>query len=200
MSVEKRPIREGMPVLLYLANRTSTIESCSVGNSYAQSNWFAVSTTPRHEKRVAQHFGLREVECFLPLYRTQRRWNDGSKVALDLPLFPGYIFVRIGRKERTRVLQVPGVLALVAGTGREPAALCESEIEALRSGICQVRAEPHPLLRTGQKARIRSGALAGMAGVIVRMKNSMRVVLTLELIMQSIAVEVDCSDLEMLAA
>ena len=119
MSVEKRPIREGMPILLYLANRTSTIESCSVGNSHTQSNWFAVSTTPRHEKRVAQHFGLREVECFLPLYRSQRRWNDGSKVALDLPLFPGYIFVRIGRKERTRVLQVPGVLALVAGTGRE---------------------------------------------------------------------------------
>lgn len=172
----------------------------SIGDFPSNARWFAASTTPRHEKRVAQHFEQREVESFLPLYRSQRRWNDGSKVNLELPLFPGYIFVRIDRRERSRVLQVPGVLALVAGTGREPAALCESEITALRSGLRQLRAEPHPLVRIGQKARIRCGALAGMAGVVVRMKNSLRVVLTLELIMQSIAVEVDCSDLELLAA
>lgn len=182
------------------ADSATLCAPCSIGDFPSNARWFAASTTPRHEKRVAQHFEQREVESFLPLYRSQRRWNDGSKVNLELPLFPGYIFVRIDRRERSRVLQVPGVLALVAGTGREPAALCESEITALRSGLRQLRAEPHPLVRIGQKARIRSGALAGMAGVVVRMKNSLRVVLTLELIMQSIAVEVDCSDLELLAA
>ncbi len=162
--------------------------------------WFAVSTTPRHEKRVAQHFGIRQVECFLPLYHAQRRWNDGSRVDLELPLFPGYLFVKIGKRERVRVLEVPGVLSLVAGTGREPAPLHESDIEALRSGIGQRRMEPHPLLRVGQKARIRCGALAGMEGFVVRLKSGLRVVLTLELLMQSIAVEVDGSDLDLLAA
>ena len=169
-------------------------------NPHVSPQWFAASTVPRHEKRVAQHFGMRELECFLPLYRTQRNWNDGSKVSLDLPLFPGYIFVRIGRRQKSSVLQVPGVLALVPGTGKEPAALCDSEIGALRSGLCERRAQPHPLLRIGQRARIRSGALAGMSGIVLRMKSGLRVVLTLELIMQSVSVEVDGSDLELLAA
>lgn len=163
-------------------------------------HWFAVSTMPRHEKRIAQHFEVRQVEFFLPLYRASRRWNDGSNVSLDLPLFPGYIFARVGRQERSRVLQIPGVISLVAGTGREPASLSESEICALRFGLEERRAEPHPLLTVGQKARIRSGALTGMSGVVVRIKGALRVVLTLEMIMQSVAVEVDSADLEPLAA
>lgn len=170
------------------------------GGIAAASQWFAVSTTPRHEKRVAQHLDLRDVEHYLPLYRTQRKWNDGSRVELDLPLFPGYIFVRIGRQERVRVLEVPGVLTLVAGAGGKPAALLNAEIDALRAGLDERKAEPHPYLRAGQKARIRAGALSGMEGVVVRLKSGLRVVLTLDLIMQSVAVEVDGSDLELLAA
>jgi transcription antitermination factor NusG len=166
----------------------------------ATPQWFAVSTTPRHEKRVAQHLRLRTVEHYLPLYRAHRRWNDGSRVDLDLPLFPGYLFVRIGRIERVRVLEVPGVVALVAGIGGQPAALLNSDIESLRVGLSERRAEPHPYLKVGQKARIRSGALSGMEGVVLRLKSGLRVVLTLDLIMQSVAVEVDGSDLELLAA
>jgi transcription antitermination factor NusG len=158
--------------------------------------WFAVYTTSRHEKRVDQHLSMREIEHYLPLYRAQRKWSDGSRVTLDLPLFPGYIFVRIMRTQRVRVLEVPGVLAVVGGTGRSPASLPEADIDALRSGLHLRRAEPHPLLKVGQRARIRTGALAGMAGVVVRKKNSFRVVLTMDAIMQSIAVEVDGNELE----
>jgi transcription antitermination factor NusG len=118
------------------------------------------------------------------------------RVTLDLPLFPGYIFVRIHRMQRVRVLEVPGVLALVGGTGGEPASLPEADIEALRSGLPLRRVEPHPLLKIGQRARIRSGAFEGMEGVVVRKKNSFRVVLTLDTIMQSFAVEVDGKELE----
>lgn len=158
--------------------------------------WFAVYTTPRHEKRVDQHLSIREIEHYLPLYRTQRKWSDGSRVTLDLPLFPGYIFVRIQRTQRVRVLEVPGVVAVVGGTGGEPAALPEADIDALRSGLTLRRVEPHPLLKVGQRARICSGAFAGMEGVVVRKKNSFRVVLTLDTIMQSFAVEVDGKELE----
>jgi transcription antitermination factor NusG len=158
--------------------------------------WFAVYTTPRHEKRVAQHLTLREIEHYLPLYKSERKWNDGSRVTLDLPLFPSYLFVRIKRTERVRVLDVPGALAVVGGTGREPSPLPDEAIDAMRTGLSLRIVEPHSLLTVGQRARIRSGALAGMEGVILRMKNSLRVILTLEHIQRSIAVEVSGEDLE----
>jgi transcription antitermination factor NusG len=155
-----------------------------------------VYTTSRHEKRVAEHFSHREIEYYLPLYRSERKWKDGSRVTLELPLFPGYIFVHISRAERVRVLSVPGALAVVGGTGGQAAPLPDDAIDALRLGLQLRAAEPHPLLTVGQRARIRSGAFAGMEGVVVKKKNSFRVVLTLEQIMQSIAVEVAEGDLE----
>ncbi len=161
--------------------------------------WFAVYTTCRHEKRIAQHLSQREIEHYLPLYRADRKWRDGSRVTLELPLFPSYIFVRIKRSERVSVLNVPGALAVVGGTGGEPAPLPDIAIEALRIGLKDHRIEPHPLLRVGQFARIRSGAFAGMEGVVVRKKSGFRVVLTLEQIMQSVAVELDEDDVEPLA-
>jgi transcription antitermination factor NusG len=158
--------------------------------------WFAVYTNSRHEKRVAQHLTQRDIEYYLPLYKSQRKWSDGSRVTLDLPLFPGYLFVHIKRNERGLVLGVPGTLAVVGGTGGEPAPLPDAAIDALRTGLHLRHVEPHPLLTVGQRARIRSGALAGMEGIVVRKKNSCRVVLTLEHIQRSIAVEVDGDDLE----
>jgi transcription antitermination factor NusG len=169
---------------------------CGVAARGSESSWFAAYTTCRHEKRVAQHLTQRGIDHYLPLYSAERNWRDGSRVKLDLPLFPCYIFVRIMRSERVSVLSVPGTLALVGGTGGEPAPLPNTAIEALRTGIRKHRIEPHPLLRVGEVARIRSGAFAGMEGVILRRKSGCRIVLTLEQIMQSVAVEVDEDDLE----
>jgi len=159
------------------------------------SRWFAVYTAPRHEKRLGEHFDVRQIEYFLPLYRTLRRWKDGSRVTLELPLFPNYIFVRICRSQRLRVLEVPGVLS-IAGRGREPAALPDGEIEALRQGMVLSKIEPHPYLVVGERVRIKAGPLMGMEGVLIRKKNSFRVVLTVSMIMQSLAVELDIDDLE----
>jgi transcription antitermination factor NusG len=171
-----------------LPDRTEDVHSVS--------NWFAAFTSPRHEKRVEQHLTQRNVEHYLPVYRSSRKWRNGLKVVLDLPLFPGYIFVRIKRSERVRVLQVPGVLAIVGGTAGEMAPLPEADVEALRSGLHLRNAEPYPFLTTGQRVRIRSGALAGLEGIVVRQKNSLRCVINMDLIMQSIAVEVDGEELE----
>ena len=159
------------------------------------SRWFAVYTITRHEKRLAEHFRLRKIEHFLPLYRMLKRWKDGSRVTLDLPLFPNYIFVRILRRERVRVLEVPGVVS-IAGCGRDPVPLPDSEIDALRRAVGVAQLEPHRYLIVGEKVRINAGPLAGMEGVLIRKKNSFRVVLTIRMIMQSIAVEVDVDDLE----
>lgn len=159
-------------------------------------HWFAAYTTSRHEKRVAQHLGHRAIECYLPLYRTERRWKGRPSVTLDLPLFPSYIFVHIGEQERISVLEIPGVVALVGGGRSECACLPDFEIEALRAGLDPYRVEPHPLLSVGQRVRICRGSLAGLEGILVRKKNNLRVVLTFETLMQSIAVEVDAHDLE----
>lgn len=147
-----------------------------------------------------QHLALRGIEHYLPLYRAQRKWSDGSRVTLDLPLFPGYLFVRIKRTDRVSVLQIPGVVAIVGGTGREPQPMSDSEINALRTGLLLRRAEPHPLLTVGQRARIASGVLAGMEGVILQRKNHLRIVLTVDLVRQSVSVEVDIRELEPLKA
>lgn len=160
--------------------------------------WFAVYTSSRHEKSVDEHLTMRGIEHYLPLYRVQRKWSDGSKVTLDLPLFPGYIFVCIQRSQRVRVLEVPGVLSIVSGTGGEPAPLPVSEIEALRLGLPLRNAKPHPLLNVGQRARIRSGAFAGMQGIVERLKYSFRVVLTMDSIMHSFSVEVDNEELDLI--
>lgn len=171
------------------------IAPCSPSLSASRS-WFAVYTASRHEKKVAQHFAQRSIEHFLALYRAERRWRDGSRITLDLPLFPGYIFVHITRMDRSGVLSVPGTVAMVDGTGGVPAQIPEGAIEALRAGLRERDVEPHQLLTVGQHARIRAGSFAGMEGVVVRRRNGLRVVLTLKQIMQSIAVEVSEADLE----
>ena len=117
-----------------------------------------------------------------------------------MPLFPGYLFVRVERTERVRVLEVPGALTIVLGTGGEPATLPDAMIQTLRSGLELAAVEPHPMLAVGQRVRIRSGAFAGLEGVVLRNKNRCRVVLTLEHIMRSFSVELAMSDLELLAA
>ena len=167
----------------------------SVVNPTALSQWFAVYTTPRHEKAVARQFEVRQIEAFLPLYRSVRRWKNGCRVSVEQPLFPSYVFVSLERSDYIRVLQTPGVLSLV-GSGRDPTPLPSSEIESLRCGLSLRDFEPHPYLVAGERVRIHSGALAGMVGVLVRKKKNLRVVLTLDLIMQSVSVEIGIDEIE----
>ena len=158
-------------------------------------HWFAVYTTPRHEKHVSEILVERKIETFLPLYRTPRQWQKSSPVVLDLPLFPTYVFVRIARHARGVVLGTPGVLSIV-GSSREAWPLPDFEIDALRSGLLERKIEPHPYLVVGERVRIKTGVMTGVEGVLVRKKNDLRVVLSLDTIMRSVAVEVDADDIE----
>lgn len=158
-------------------------------------NWFAAYTLARHEKHVAAILAARHIESFLPLYTAVHRWRNRCEKGIDLPLFPNYVFVRIAALERVRVLQVPGVVSLV-GFGGKLAPLPERQIEALRSSIGERKLEPHPYLVVGQRVRITVGAMRGLEGVLVRRKNNLRVVLALDVIMQSVALEVNGEDVE----
>jgi transcription antitermination factor NusG len=161
----------------------------------APHSWYAAHVFSRHEKQVARQLEERRVDCFLPVYRSVRRWKDRRK-ELDLVLFPGYVFVHLDLKDRLRVLQVPGVARFVSFNGR-PAPLPDAEIDALISGLATgVRAEPHPYLKVGHRVRVKYGPLAGMQGILVRRKDKFRIVLSIDLIMRSVAVEVDEADVE----
>lgn len=165
-----------------------------LADSFLEPRWYAAYTCAQHEKRVAAELGMREVEHFLPLYSSVRRWKD-RRVTLELPLFPGYVFVRLALRERLRVVQIPSVVRLVGFNGL-PTALPDEEMEILRTGICQsLRAEPHPFLTVGRRVRIIRGPFAGLEGVVKRKKSGMRVVVSLELIQRSVAVDVDATDL-----
>src|SRR5260370_578302 len=121
---------------------------------------YGAYTSANHEKCVAQQLGVRLIEHFVPLYESVRRWRD-RKVRLHLPLFPGYVFVRLALRDRLQVLQVPGVVRLVGFTGA-PVALAEEEVESLRRALVEgLRAEPHPYLRVGRRVLITAEPLAG---------------------------------------
>jgi len=157
--------------------------------------WYAAYTSANHEKRVAEQLVVRDVVHFLPVYESVRRWKD-RRVTLQMPLFPGYVFVRMALRDRLQVQQVPGVAHLVGFDGT-PAALPDEEIEALRASLeSGVRAEPHPYLTVGRRVRLKSGPLAGMQGILLRRKGNFRVVISIELIQRSLIVQVDAVDAE----
>jgi transcription antitermination factor NusG len=156
-------------------------------------SWYAACTRARHEKKVAQQLAERGIECFLPLYRSARRWKDRRKM-VDLVLFPGYIFARLELRDKLRVLQLPGVARFVSFNG-QPAALPDNELNALRNGLSrEVKAEQHPYLTAGRRVRVVYGPLSGAQGIFLRRKNECRLVISIDVIMRSVALEVDEAD------
>ncbi len=166
-------------------------------SSYIEGHWYAAYTCANHEKCVAHQLEERAVEHFLPLYRSVRRWSD-RRVQIDLPLFPGYVFVRLALRDRLRVLQIPSVVRLVGFNGL-PTALDDEEMEILRSGLTErLRAAPHPFLTVGRRVRVTAGPFAGLQGVLKRKKSKLRVVVSLSLIQRSIAVDLDAADIALI--
>jgi transcription antitermination factor NusG len=158
-------------------------------------HWYAVSVRPRHEKVVTRHLERQGLNYFLPVYRSVRRWKDRRK-ELDMALFPGYVFVNLNLRDRLGVLQAPGVVQFVTFQG-QPAAVPESEIRALESSLSPgLWPQPHPYLRQGKKVRVKNGPLVDAEGIMIRRKEGSRLVLSIDLIMRSVMLEIDEADVE----
>lgn len=153
--------------------------------------WFALQTRPRWEKYVSHALEGKGYEPFLPLYTCRRRWSDRIK-EVELPLFAGYVFCRLNLEERRLpVLTTPGVRQIM-GIGRTPVPIPDSEIDAVRAIIASgLAAKPWLSIRVGQRVRIRAGSLAGVEGVYTASRKHYRLVVTVELLHRSVAVEVD---------
>jgi transcription antitermination factor NusG len=170
------------------------------GNSEAvTARWYAVYTYPKHEKSAVRHLTERGVDTFHPTYVRERTWKNRQRVKLELPLFPSYLFVRIDKRQRCTVLGSPGVLRLL-GNSTGPEAIPDPVIDLLRCDLMKDKVEPQPEIVAGQKVRIRKGVMQGVEGVLVRKKNSLWFVLSIDLINQRAMVEVKAGDVESVRA
>ncbi len=154
--------------------------------------WFAVAVKPRFDKAVARTLESKGFETLLPLYKTQHRYAARSKVS-ELPLFPGYVFCRFNVLTRLPILTTPGVIQIL-GTGNTPLALSEEEIVSIRVAIqADISLQPFPFLQAGQRVRIEEGALRGVVGLVVRIKDCVRLILSITLLQRSVLLEIDRS-------
>ncbi|MGB2621936.1 MAG: UpxY family transcription antiterminator [Candidatus Acidiferrum sp.] len=167
----------------------------SVESKVCESPWYAVYTRHQHEKMVDQVLTNKGFSTFLPLYAATHRWKDRTK-ALSLPLFPCYVFLKGGIERRLQINTTPGIYGLVSSAG-QPAAIPEFEIEAIRRVVeSGVRVEAHPFLKCGNWVRVKCGPLAGVEGILVRKKNISRLVLSVEILGTSAAIEVAAFQVE----
>ncbi len=155
--------------------------------------WCAVYTRHQHEKTIGEMLKAKGFEIFVPLYESTRRWKDRRKV-LSLPLFPCYVFVRGAHERRLQVLTTPGVHMIIS-RGEQIATIPDGEIEAIRRTVEKdLRVEPHPYLRCGERVRVVRGSLEGVEGILARKKSLYRLVLSVDMLAQSVSVEIDALD------
>jgi len=161
--------------------------------------WYAVHTRHQHEKNVVRVLESKGLEVFLPLYTAIHRWKDRNKRLL-LPLFPCYLFVRNPEELWQPILSTPGVHSVV-GFSKRPATIPWAELEAVRRLVgTDLGAEPHPFLVCGARVRLRAGPLEGIEGLLVRKKTIWKLVISIEMLQRSVAVEVDASMVEPITA
>jgi transcription antitermination factor NusG len=153
-------------------------------------SWFALQVVPRHEKSVGKLLEFKGYDHFLPTYCVRRRWSDRVRI-IEEPLFPGYVFCRSHRSLMEIIRNSPGVIRIVAFGGK-PHPVPDKEIEALQQ-IIQGKREysASSYLNVGQKVQVISGPLTGITGIITHFKNHARLVISLDVIMKSVSVEID---------
>jgi transcription antitermination factor NusG len=152
--------------------------------------WYALTVKPRHERTASRYLRDKGLEEFSPVYRVRRRWSDRWK-ELELCLFPGYVFCRFSYEERLQILGTPGITSVV-GFAKSPSPVPDAEIAAIQTMVNSGRRlEPLPNLRIGEWVRIEEGCLNGLCGTLLHERGSWRVVVNVELLQRSVAVEID---------
>jgi transcription antitermination factor NusG len=152
--------------------------------------WFAILVRTCREKTASLFLEGAGYECYLPVAHSTHRWSDRTK-EFEEPLFPGYLFCRMDPHNRLPVLRSPGVIQIV-GAGKTPIAIEEEEIGAIQQVVKSgLPAMPWPYLQIGSMARIAAGPLSGLTGIVVKIKSGLKLVLSVNLLQRSIAVEVN---------
>ncbi|MEE8160245.1 MAG: UpxY family transcription antiterminator [Acidobacteriota bacterium] len=161
-----------------------------------KSDWYAVTTRSRHEKVVAEQLWQKEIECFLPLRDVLSQWKDRRK-KVQFPLFPGYLFVKVHMKDRrVDILKVPSVASIV-GLNGHPLPIPAEQLDSVKRLVFSTLPyDPYPYIVEGDRVEIIRGALQGLQGILLEKKGRYRFILSVDLIQQAIACEVDSCDVE----
>ena len=159
-------------------------------------NWYAIRVRSRHEKVVCSHLAGSGFDVYLPLVRSVRVWSDRKK-EVEMPLFPGYFFVRcaMDSESRVRILSSSRGVVQIVGVGSRPAPVPDSEIESVR-GLLESEAAVTPLdhFVRGVRVRVTSGPLEGIEGVVVRQKGKRRIICSVELLGRSVQADFAVGD------
>lgn len=155
--------------------------------------WYALHVRSRAELAVARQIDQKGYEPFVPLWRSERRWADRSRI-LELPLFPSYVFCRVTGASAGRIVTTPGVIRIVAAGGL-PLPVDDAEIDALRRvAHADAPVEPWPHVGLGTRVELGAGPLRGIQGVLTQVTNGRRLIVSVSLLQRSVAVEIDGHD------
>jgi transcription antitermination factor NusG len=154
--------------------------------------WFALTVKHQHERAIEAALQYKGFAAFAPMYRSRRQWSDRTK-EIELPLFSGYVFCRFAHETKARVLNTPAI-ARVVDFGGIPAAIPAAEIEAIRAIVnSQLAVRPWPQLKPGDRVRVERGPLRGIEGTLVREKDALQLIVSVELLQRAVAVQVDAT-------
>jgi len=152
--------------------------------------WYALVVKTNYEKVVSSGLRGNGVDEFLPLYKVRRAWCDRVK-QIQLPLFSGYVFARFPYVDRVPVLRIPGVISVV-GFGGGPIPVDDNEIDTIKKLLSSnLPLAPWPFPKVGQRVQIEGGCLRGLEGILLKMKDHWRVIVSIQLLRRSVAVEID---------
>lgn len=152
--------------------------------------WYALRVKSKFEKVVSVNLRAKGYDEFLPFYLSRRTWSDRTKI-IELPLFAGYVFCRLDIRQRLPILQTPGVLHFVS-INREPVPIDESEVAAIQQVVKHgAGTAPWPYIREGQKVIVTQGPMKDLTGILLRIKNDFRLVVSVTMLQRSVAVEID---------
>lgn len=152
--------------------------------------WYALKVRTNGEAKPMAALTAKGYDIFLPTYVDVRRYSDRLK-KVPAALFPGYLFCRLDYEFKLPVLSTLGVEAIV-GLGGTPTPIDEQEIAVIRkvteSGLS---AMPWPYLKEGDRVKVNYGSMTGVVGTLIRVRGTMRVVISVHILQRSIAFEVD---------
>ena len=172
-----------------------------VSTPVPDAHWYAVWIKSRQERVAAARLAYFGISTYLPLQSELRLWSDRQQ-SIEMPLFPGYLFVRVDLKSgnKLRVLQTPGVVGIV-GNGSEPVPIPDEQIDSVRTAIlCGAKSSTQAFLEEGESVRVVRGALAGIEGSFVRFGSRSHLIITIEMIQRSVEVSISERDVEPVAS
>jgi transcriptional antiterminator NusG len=164
-------------------------------DSRQQPHWYAIQTRSRHEKMVRDQLAAKSITHLLPLWRKRSIWKDRVKY-VEVPLFSGYLFGHFALQDKVAVLETFGV-ARIVGVNGTAVPVPDEQIAAVRTMVeHRLPYDPHPYLVEGMRVRIKRGVLTGAEGTLIAKRGRHRLVISMDLIQQAVAVDVDSADVE----